>query len=74
MKVALANLDIYSSSPRYLAVTPPVLRQFLEAFGRIPRIFYVLFVRTRQVCLQLRGTKRHHASVGGFGTESVTDY
>ena len=53
-KLALSNLNLFSTSLLFLAVTFLVfLRQFLEAFGIILYIFFVLFPRTRQVCFKL---------------------
>ena len=64
----------FSTSPLYLAATPPVLRQFLEACGRIPHMFCVLFPLVQDRCASAScGTKLHHASAVGFCTERGTD-
>ena len=53
-----ANLDIFSKSPLFLAITSLVfLRQSMAAFGKISHILHVLSYCTRQVSLQLRAAR-----------------
>ena len=69
---ALANLDILSSSPLYLAVTSPVLRQFSKAFGIIPHVYFVLFLVTQTGVLTAScGTKLLYVSAVGSALKVV---
>ena len=69
---ALANLDIFSSSPLYLAVASPVLRQFPKTFGRIPHVYYVLFLVIQTGVLTAScGTKLHCVSAFGSALKVV---
>ena len=58
----LVFLDIFSTRPLYLAVTSPMLmRQFLEAIGKIPHMFHVRFPLVQDRCASFSFV-RHEAT------------